>query len=124
MIDLDTFDIAINGEQCRGDLYCYADEAKKVIAELQAEVESLENTVALLGREVDARDDKIERLIDDWAKATAHNSQLLAENKRLREALQQVVDWKMPECNVAFGSSGERGYIRGIAKEALEGGDE
>ena len=75
-------------------------------------------------------------LEDSLRERTLDNKNLRAKAARLEKALQQVADWKMPECNktwddgspmsysAAFGSSGERDYIRGIAKTALEGGDE
>ena len=87
----------------------------------------------------------LEQLAQEWLVISQHLDshgtacflieERLAENERLKEALEQVVDWKMPESNktwddgspmsygAAFGSNGERDYIRGIAKAALEGGD-
>ena len=89
------------------------------VDELQAKVESLENTVAILGREVDARDNKIERLIDEKGNATAHNSQLLAENARLKAALRDISENSIRKPNWKT-----REGLRDIVKAALEGGDD
>lgn len=53
------------------------------------------------------------------------------EIERLREALQKIVEWKLPESGQywpdgkpmsygsAFGSNGERDYMRALAERAL-----
>ncbi len=55
----------------------------------------------------------VERLIDGKEKATAHNSKLLAENRRLKEALRDTKD-----------NAYDPDYIFRIVDAALEGGDE
>ena len=60
-------------------------------------------------------------------------SELLAQRNELLEALKDITDWKLPETNhfwdeeqtqpmsytAAFGSNGERDYIKGIAQQSI-----
>ena len=57
-------------------------------------------------------------------------AELKAENERLKEALTKINQWQLPEAElrsgekcsygVAYGSNGERDYMRSIAYKALK----
>lgn len=76
----------------------------------------------------------IERLQNKYC-LTAASSELKEENERLREVLEKIAKWEMPETGkywdddserpmsyaACYGSNGERDYIISIATQALKG---
>lgn len=55
-------------------------------------------------------------------------NELLIENRKMRKALEFIAKWKLPMAEsrgemvpfcVAYGSNGERDYMRGVASKAL-----
>jgi len=94
---------------------------RDAVAELQTQAAEDADTILGLTRKYTAAMFMVERLIDEKGNATAHNSKLLAENKRLEKieaALLQIVQrWEATSGAVLSKDIGK-------AKKAMERGDE